>query len=196
MQKQALIVLRHADDLASNWIPTPGSSFMLPTGQVVPVPQRALTAAGEDRARLLSTVIPVWLDQCNYEPVTRVVVRDPSSVSETPNPFDTIYPFIVFNGILDVQLVVGPLTDPARWLSTFGSTIICWDCEGMWGPKTNGVRPTAPVAGSILDHLSSVKLTGDEYPQKAETLYAFTDQASTGKFNLAISLVSEILTKE
>lgn len=175
---RSIIVLRHADDLSGSW-PSSSDVFTLPNGVHVPVPQHGLSPAGVARAKLLPSVIPKWMRASNFGPIGRVITKDPSKLEYTPNPFDTIYPTIQAQRVMDVVLLPG-LSDLQKLMSDFsrsfpstGSLIICWDAEGIWGPKNaTGNRPASPIPGSILDTLSMSPVS--TYPLKGTTLYAFT----------------------
>lgn len=175
---RAIIVLRHAEDLSGGW-PLSSDVFTLPDGVRVPVPQHGLSSAGFTRAKLLPSVIPKWMTASGFGPIGRVITKDPSKLAYTPNPFDTIYPTLQAQRVMDVVLLPGltdlqkRMADSTQLFPTTGSLLICWDAEGMWGPKdASGNRPVSPIAGSILDTLSATTVTS--YPVKGTTLYAFT----------------------
>lgn len=175
---RAIIVVRHADDLSGGW-PLSSDVFTLPNGVRVPVPQHGLSAAGFTRAKLLPSVIPKWATASGFGSIGRVITKDPSKLAYTPNPFDTIYPTLQAQQVMDVVLLPGlsdlqkVMADPTQLFPTTGSLLICWDAEGMWGPKdASGNRPPSPIAGSILDTLSATTVW--TYPVKGTTLYAFT----------------------
>jgi hypothetical protein len=111
--------------------------------------------------------------------IGRVITKDPSNLAYTPNPFDTIYPTIQAQRIMDIFLLPGlsdlqkVMADPIQLFPTTGSLFICWDAEGIWGPKdASGNRPVSPISGSILDTLSATTVA--TYPVKGTTLYTFT----------------------
>ena len=183
---RAIIVIRHGDDLSGGW-PLSADVFTLPNGVRVPVPQHGLSSAGFTRARLLPSVIPKWMTASNFGSIGRVITKDPSKLAYTPNPFDTIYPTIQAQRVMDVVLLPGltdlqkRMADSTQLFPTTGSLLICWDAEGIWGSKdASGNRPTSPVKGSILDTLSTTTVMS--YPVKGTTLYAFT--GSGPKFKL------------
>lgn len=190
MNPQAIIVMRHADDLPSNW-PLSSEVDILPNGVTVKVPQHGLTQAGFDRAALLGNILQPWISN-TFADVTRVITKDPQLLSETPNPFDTIWPFINNTKVMDVQLLSGlsdiqALLNSNNVMPSEGSVFICWDVEGMWSPKdSHGNRSSSPLPGSILDTLSSIKLDGNNFPQKATTLYTFTNPTVMDKYDLRI----------
>jgi hypothetical protein len=194
MSVQTIMVIRHGDDLTNNW-PKSSDVYTLPSGQTVATPQHGLTQAGFARAQLLSTAIPAYIANKNFAPVTRVITKDPRSLSYTPNPFDTIRPFIMSQSVKDVELIVDlntltPLIQNNQILPTNGSVVICWDVEGMWGPKVNNVRPINPLSSSILGMLKSqMKIDGNNYPQKGGTLYCFNNPVN-GIYHLTISALT------
>ena len=178
--KNAIIVIRHGDDLSTPpaW-PAYVVSYTLPNGKNVNVPHHGLKQDGIDRANLLSTIIPKWLSDNGYSPIARVITKDPTSLDYTPNPFETIYPTIKQSSINDVVLLQS-LSDIQKSISnnqissSEGSTIICWDVEGMWSPKdSSGNHTENPLPNSILGMLSSSQIS--TYPVKAGTLYTFVD---------------------
>lgn len=175
---RSIIVIRHADDLTGSW-PSSSDVVTLPNGVRVPVPQHGLSPAGVIRAKLLPSVIPKWMKASNFGTIGRVITKDPSKLEYTPNPFDTIYPTIQAQRVMGVVLLPGlsdlqkVMSDPTKLFPSTGSLLICWDAEGIWGPKdASGNRPVSPIPGSILDTLSGTPVT--TYPLKGTTLYAFT----------------------
>jgi len=133
--KQAIIVLRHADDpsasvdgisdvpyvqnngvgLSNYWrsiCPTwPKTANMASTQTVyangnyqtvthgsVTTFQHGLTPyKGEAQAARLKNELPAILESRGMAPVKRVVTINPCPESSSPNPFDTVYPFLVGN---------------------------------------------------------------------------------------------------
>ena len=187
---QSIIIIRHADDLDSDW-PLSSDVFTLPSGDSIEVPQHGLTDEGFARARLLATAIPQWTTANGIDSITRVITKDPSLLTETPNPFDTIRPFIMAQNIMDVELLpdlptLTVIFKNNQLLPSYGSLLICWDAEGIWGDKINGKRPPVPAFNSILGMLkSTTKIDDNSYPEKAGTIYSYTN-GKKGVYNLSV----------
>jgi hypothetical protein len=128
--------------------------------------QHGLSAEGGEQAKYLASVLDTLTAYLNVAPISRVITKDPSESTATPNPFDTIFPYLkTFKGeLLLVRPGIDPLTNPiidkglAVMLPNFkknkldgtpplldpqtsGSTLIVWDAEGIWGPKVKSDRP-------------------------------------------------------
>lgn len=146
--------------------------------------QHGLSAEGGEQAKFLgSTQAKYGTNTFDYltsyldvAPITRVITKDPSESSATPNPFDTVYPYLKnFKGELlliapGIDGKTNPIIDqglaamlpdfkngktagtpPLLDENTTGSTLIVWDAEGIWGPKVGKERPMN--SGSILTKL-------------------------------------------
>ncbi|MSR34103.1 MAG: hypothetical protein EXS12_04800 [Phycisphaerales bacterium] len=133
-QKQAIIVLRHAEDPAANadgiftvpyvqnngvglsnyWrsiCPTWSKIANMASTQTVYVNgnyqtethgsvttfQHGLNMIGEAQAERLKNELPAILESRGMAPVTRVVTLNPCPEASSPNPFATVYPFLVDN---------------------------------------------------------------------------------------------------
>ncbi len=156
----------------------------------------SLRDSGETQAIVLKEELNKFLSgKC--EDISRVITKDPTIIrpnkkfqNPTPNPFDTVYPFIKENNLPTILIapaetdgiVIDPdldkmIEDGSLYLRD-NSTLLCWDAEGLWGPKEDGKgRPLK--ANSILGKLSA-KYLGEanaisEYdPNKCKTIYIFT----------------------
>jgi hypothetical protein len=125
--KQAIIVLRHADDLENNTYVRNNESLSNYWGGICPSwPKIANMAStqtvyangnyqtethgsvttfqhgltpykGEEQAKRLNDELPAILEKWGMAPVKRVVTINPCPESSSPNPFDTVYPFLVGN---------------------------------------------------------------------------------------------------
>ena len=132
--KQAIIVLRHADDpysdqygmsavqyvqkdgvglsnywkgicpawprianMASTQTVYVNGNYQTETHGSVTTFQHGLTTLGERQAERLKNALPAILDFQGMAPVKRVVTINPCPESSSPNPFDTVYPFLVGN---------------------------------------------------------------------------------------------------
>lgn len=124
-----------------------------------------LSPDGEAQAEFVRERLAGLVSALNGLPITRVITKRPdlrvNGVDPTPNPFDTVFPFIKGGGFKGEVLLVDPGTDPesnplidrglAAMLPDFaaeppkldsllpadgqGSTLICWDAEGLWGKR-------------------------------------------------------------
>jgi hypothetical protein len=148
------------------------------------VHQHGLSAEGGKQAKFLgSTQAKYGTNTFDYlttyldvAPITRVITKDPSDSAATPNPFDTVYPYLKnFKGELlliapGINKKTNPIIDeslaamlpdfknnklvgnpPLLDSNTTGSTLIVWDAEGIWGPKVGKDRPMN--SGSLLTKL-------------------------------------------
>ncbi len=110
--QQAIVVIRHGEDL-DKWIKADAKDGLSKTWkEAVPdwpnystaagsfkVSQHGLSKEGEEQALFLRDHLQALMKWGNYDPITRVVTKKPSGKNElqqdvTPNPFDTIYPFL------------------------------------------------------------------------------------------------------
>jgi hypothetical protein len=165
--------------------------------------------AGEIQAKCLGVNLAKCLEDNGYAKVTKVVtknpsVKNPNQKEPTPNPFDTVYPFI--NGDFkdagsNKVLLINPdnsnLIDPglasmigkdesdAGSLYNFngGSTLLCWDAEGLWGEKVKKKRPYdhSSILGKISEKYlnSSYSLEHEAAPAKGKTVYCFEESKVT-----------------
>jgi hypothetical protein len=156
--------------------------------------------AGETQAEGLGVHLAKCLSDNGYAEVTKVVTKNPSVTNPngnypTPNPFDTVYPFIKSAGFKggdsnEAVLLINPdnykLVDPglASMLDSGslyppndgngGSTLLCWDKEGLWGGDKF-------LSGSILGEISKkyldshYSLENEGPPGKGQTVYCFEE---------------------
>lgn len=197
--------------VAPNW-PT----YALPNGSTVTVQLHGLSPRGEAQAKFLGKSLPVIVTALGCAPITRVVTKRPSGVNEngsgvTPNPFDTVYPLIDSvdfkarggsvvlinpqkknNPIVDAELM--KMLDPEATAGdsilegTSGSTVLCWDAEGLWGENSGGSRPfdkngilsimSGPAIGAYLRRMDTE--LGGGCPGKAARVYVFVGRSETG----------------
>jgi len=227
----ALVVIRHAQDLDDAWVTSPSDnriqnwmntvnshwpSYTLPDGSVQKIfqhglsnkPQKSGLEAGEDQAVKFAAALASFMSNSGYAPIGLVITKNPFKLipdappnanSPTPNPFDTVYPFtkkatvtlkLIDPGSYGKQMIdpgLQSMIDDRSIVPSNGSTLLCWDAEGLWGPQPPAGRPFNPA--SILWKLSMLYL-GDtkqiqsHSPLKCQTVYVFTTK------NLAIRTFS------
>lgn len=204
--KPAIIVFRHGQDLPKG-ITWPQKSnligiqntYTLPSGKKVTPPHHGLSKEGFYVGYLLGVILPQWIEEHNYYPVNRVITKNPEGFNSegglvSPNPFETVFPFIHFNQIKDVifpkkdaigleQLV----QNKSLLKDQTSSTLICWDAEGLWGPKVgegeDRHRVEVPEENSLLRSLAKKNYKELTSPKKGSTIYAFTDEGN-GEYKL------------
>jgi len=236
---KAVVVVRHGEDLSA-WATTraqvnpawtdgaagnpalpavaPGwPNYALPNGTTITLQQHGLSPAGETQARFLGRNLPVIVAAFGCAEISRVVTKRPYGLNEknkavTPNPFDTLYPFISSeafkakggdvvlinpgkgaNPILDEGLVkmLNPDAAPKDSIleGTSGSTVLCWDAEGLWGEKNaEDARPfdknsilsimAGPALGAYIRRMDAE--LGGGCPGKAARIYVFVGREGTG----------------
>src|SRR5262245_35584843 len=123
MTSNALVVIRHAQDLNGAWVTSSGDprlsgwkktvnanwpAYTLPDGSVKNVfqhglsnvPQQAGLEAGEDQAVKFGSALAPFVSASGYAPIGLVITKNPfvkippTGDDPTPNPFDTVYPFV------------------------------------------------------------------------------------------------------
>jgi len=218
----ALIVVRHGQDLDADWITSrtdgrlagwlktvnPGwPAYTLPDSSVKNifqhglsnVPQKSVPEAGDDQAVKFGSALAPFVSANGYAPIALVITKNPfmkipdapsTADNPTPNPFDTVYPFMKGAAGVKLKLIdpgsygkqmIDPglqsMIDDRTIVPSSGSTLLCWDAEGLWGPQPPAGRPFNPA--SILWKLSTLYL-GDtkqiatHSPLKCQTVYVFT----------------------
>jgi hypothetical protein len=161
-------------------------------------PQKGVSEAGEDQARNFGSAFAPFVSANSYAPVGLVITKNPfmkipgappSADNPTPNPFDTVYPFtktatvklkLIDPGQYGKQMVdpgLQSMIDDKTIIPSNGSTLLCWDAEGLWGPSTSSGRPFS--SDSILWkvsmlYLNNVTLVAKYSPLKCQTVYVFT----------------------
>lgn len=221
MANNALVVIRHGQDLNNNWVTSPDDkrianwmktvnskwpAYTLPDSSVKSVFQHGLSdvsqgkdlEAGEDQARKFGSAFAPFVAARGYAPINLVITKNPfmkipdapsGADSPTPNPFDTVYPFVkgatvtlklIDPGPYEKQMVdpgLESMIDDRSIIPSNGSTLLCWDAEGLWGPQPPSPRPFKP--DSILWKLSmlylgnTTQISGSS-PLKCQTVYVFT----------------------
>ncbi len=111
--KPAVVVIRHGEDLdvwikgtdtnnegMTNWkaVVPDWPNYTTSAGDFT-VPQHGLSATGEEQALFLGENLQRLMKWAGCESITRVITKKPYGKNEkgedpTPNPFDTIYPFL------------------------------------------------------------------------------------------------------
>ena len=158
-----------------------------------------------------------------YAKVTRAITIDPSPTGATPNPFDTFYPFLKndlnftqLNTLAKPNLLLintsNKTTIVADGLQAMiknntvlpadgGSTLLCWDREGLWGSKQrtddsyelDESSILYQLAGSVMGPRMGVQLFYKNfYCDKGAVIYIFTPtkdaavEGTTRKYNMTI----------
>lgn len=208
-----LVVLRHGQDIKGSWIESREKltdtwkdlvpqwpTYRLESLAIWAMPsnaslssmtvfQHGLSAEGEAQAVFLGKNLPWLVEKLNGLPITTVIskrpdMKNPDGSNPTPNPFDTIVPFLKYSGfrgeliLIDpgVDNAINPLVDnglavklpdfeaqPAKPGSLQqgaqgGSILLCWDAEGLWGKGetvVNGKSYRAWSEDNILNKLST-----------------------------------------
>jgi len=147
---KAIFLIRHAEDEIKSGFDVPRSVILpvpttLPNGSMVPrgttynFRQYRLSASGQDAANKYAEVLPRIAADLVLSPIKKVIVKEPPTLNNnfqsTPNPFDTIFPFVQANSSTIQNMTIANINArPAPDLSEIdGSQIICWDKEGMCG---------------------------------------------------------------
>ena len=99
----------------------------------------------------------------------KLLLLDPRPRGNTPNPFDTIFPFINTSNVRNVQLLTN-IPSKSDLTPTDGSIVVCWDREGLWGDSNSPV-PNNHTILSKLSSMYSVRTTN--YPVKGKTIYVY-----------------------
>lgn len=247
-----IIVVRHGQDIKGRWIEskeqlTDTWKDMVPTwptyqpeflSAIWAMPsnvslgsltlfQHGLSPEGEAQAEFLGKNLTWLVKELNGVPITRVItkrpdMKNPDGSNPTPNPFDTIFPFLKYSGFKGELILIDPGVDKAinplvdKGLATMlpdfeaqppntgsllngtGSTLVCWDAEGLWGKDetvVNGESYRTWSENNILnklatpaidDHLMGDRpdLSAHEFaegkgvPGKAARIYVFYPRAN------------------
>jgi len=136
-KQNALIVIRHGVDVDNSKRKNGKRTKTLPNGQKIVYYQDGLTEdEGKKQAESFAKVLPKLVDELGISDITRVIVKDPTT---TPNPFDTVLPFIEAQNIMDVRL---PSTvDGIKNIKNSGlfpdetSVLVCFDQDSLWSSK-------------------------------------------------------------
>jgi hypothetical protein len=223
--QKALVVLRHGESLETRFsnpnLLSAGWKNQVPNWPTYAVPNHApvtlqthgLSPAGEDQAFFLRANLRNIIRDLGCAQVTRVVTMRPFGEDEkgkpaSPNPFDTIYPYLKSAPAKELVLInpgkgPNPIVDRglARMLDpkatqeesifggTAGSVLLCWDGEGLWGEKVaNGTRPWnkdsilsilgGPDIGAYIRRMD--KEVGGGFPDKGSRYYVFLPREGTG----------------
>jgi hypothetical protein len=159
---KAIIVIRHADDNGpQDYIIK--RSAKLPNGKTIEYTQKRLSKNGKAASDKYATVLPKRVNDLGLASIKRVIVKEPptakNNYSTSPNPFDTVYPFISVNNIMNVTLISSKYIDNFPNMDEgSGSVLICWDKEGMY--ENNYGLP--PSKNSILYKLDKMyNVTGN-----------------------------------
>lgn len=219
----ALIVIRHGQDLDNDWVTSRTDSrlsgwlksvnpswpaYTLPDSSVKTifqhglsdVPQKQGLEAGDDQATKFGSALAPFVSAKGYAPIGLVITKNPfmkipdapsTADYPTPNPFDTVYPFVKGAGAAVKLKLIDPgsygkqmidpglqsMIDDGTIVPSNGSTLLCWDAEGLWGPQPPAGRPFNQA--SILWKLSTLYLHNTQQianysPLKCQTVYVFT----------------------
>ena len=163
------------------------------------VPQSPGLEAGDDQVTKFGSALAPFVSDKGYAPIGLVITKNPfmkipgaplGSDDPTPNPFDTVYPFVKGASAVTLQLIdpspygqqmidqgLEQMIDDRTIVPSNGSTLLCWDAEGLWGPQPPAGRPFNPA--SILWKLSTLylgdtKQIASHSPLKCQTVYVFT----------------------
>lgn len=178
---------------------------------------------GEFQAEALASHLDAFVsDTLSCAPVARIFtkdIRNKRSSYPTPNPFDTVYPYYkdrtsttlylsraatdFTGGMFDViksNLFSVKATNLPNLLASSGSSMICWDRQGLWGGSggaNNGNSILSKLYSSKAFNLPSsaiASINGLGQPGKASRIYAFVKRASGTNevkvFNLVYSNTS------
>ncbi|MCX6971951.1 MAG: hypothetical protein NTV93_17590 [Verrucomicrobia bacterium] len=238
--QQVIVVVRHGEDL-DNWIKVTDKNHEGLKGWKMIVPDwptystssgdltvtlHGLSPKGEEQAVFLRDNLQRLMKTGGWACITKVITKTPCGKNEkgedvTPNPFDTIYPFLkgdpknpgnpkpnelilikpgkAGNPLLDAGLVErlpNEFSTPPKMDNTVlpatGSTLLCWDAEGLWGESV-GVDPnkTRPFDENCILRMMGGRTLGDKFknnpaetgggcPKKAARIYVFMNRPGTG----------------
>jgi hypothetical protein len=236
LMKNALIIIRHGQDIKdswvdsshdpriANWISTVNSDWRnydidntvldvnsQPRSEtnVAPnlhgltdTPRKSYLEAGEKQAENLRDALDSWRADEGYAAINSAITKYPAGKipkapagkdSPTPNPFDTIYPYLskhptkltlIEPGNYHEQIIdpaLETMIENSTLYPTNGSTLLCWDAEGLWGPDkdSEGIRiynSNSILAKVSAHYLGDYKLIKDYSPEKGKTVFVFFDK--------------------
>jgi hypothetical protein len=179
--EKAVIVIRHGQDIDGIWDSNQsGWNYSLPSGKSVTTYLKGLSDSGLNSASSYSYVLPKLIKDLRIQPITRVVVDNPEiknsdGTEATPNPFNTIYPFIIRKQIEDVDMPryaqFGNLTPS----NNDGSIIIVSTVQNLWGKDDNKDTYKTPRDDKVIGILNKKygirEMTIS--PQKGRTIYVY-----------------------
>lgn len=172
--QNCLIVIRHGLDVDNNKRKNGERTKTLPNGEKVVYYQDGLNEDGKKQAKSIAKLLPKLVDDLDISAITRVITKDPRT---TPNPFDTILPFIEAQNIMDVRL---PSTlDGIKNSQLFPddtSVLVCFDQEVLWSPKVNGKRAPKPSSESLLHYVNKAYEIDTDIPgppEEGRTIYIY-----------------------
>lgn len=173
-KQNCLIVIRHGKDVDNSKRKNGERTKTLPNKEKVVYYQDGLNEEGKKQAKSFAKVLPEFVHDLDISPITRVITKDPKT---TPNPFDTILPFIMAQNITDVRL---PSTlDGIKNSQLFPddtSVLVCFDAEVLWSPKVNGKRPPKPNSESLLHYVNKAYEIDTDIPgppEEGRTIYIY-----------------------
>lgn len=193
MAPNALIIIRHGHDL-KKWIhDEKGFKEQLPDGREIVYSLSALSKEGKNEAKSWKALLPKWTkEELGISDITRVITKDPRPDKATPNPFDTVYPFIEDQKIKDVKLMTKESQVKADGSGLFPdktSVLVCWDQEGLWSPKVSGGgRTHHPDANSILRYVNEKYEIDNNTipgpPKKGATAYVYLGKGEMDVYHM------------
>ena len=187
-----LIVIRHGEDVDNDKRKKrkPGYYKELPNGEKIYYDRDGLNKEGKKQAQSFAKVLPKLVKELGISDITRIITKDPKT---TPNPFDTILPFIDSQDIMDVRL---PSTiDGIKKSNLFPdetSVLVCFDAETLWSKKDDGKRTLQPSSDSLLHFLNQAYDINDDDddnhfpgpPQKGHTVYIYRSKGTMDLYKM------------
>jgi len=173
--------------------------FEDPKAAKVQIRVRRLNEDGRRQSYELKAALPRWLDENGYAPISRVETKDPrqpnGNEGRTQNPFQTVYPMVKELekdnkelSYIRLKFMVGTPPDDELTYDALKdnrgdySTVLCWDCQGLWGEKVDGKWPSKAADGSILKRLVDDQVS--TWPLKCDDIYILTYNSTTSKFTV------------
>ncbi len=151
-KQKAIIVMRHAEDNGPQNF-TQNRSVTLPNGQTVQYRQNRLSESGKQAANKYKNLLPQMMNTLGLSPISKVIVKEPpianNNYQGTPNPFDTVLPFIQQNQIKNVTFSSKKYLEDNDFPDLnyeSGSVLIVWDREGMYGTYGQTIDPNSVLA--------------------------------------------------
>ena len=192
--------------------------FNDPKTKEVELKVRRLRESGRRQSYELAAALPKWLHDHGYAPISRVETKDPRQPnyeSRTQNPFQTVYPLVNAleknnDGLPYVRLklmntVDYTVKDTGKTIHVISedeltydalkdnrgdySTVMCWDCQGLWGDKVKNPKtgkkewPDKAAEGSALAKLVPGQVSSN--PDKCDDIYILTYDSATSEFTVA-----------
>lgn len=179
---KAIIVLRHAQEQPP-WEWLNERKAILPNGNEIKYHLKGLNTEGLKCSQALSTLLPGFIATKGLNPVSEVVAKDPrlpDPNTATPNPFDTILPFIQSQKIMSVKLN-NDTSSVINGLDTSNndSVIISYDRENLWGKSSDHTAQNNSIIYQINKIYGIDNNTVKGPPYKCIDMYVYTENKLT-----------------